>query len=175
MAQYWCPAPMSDDQEARRKLFDPEGMQAPPPDLLDNYESDSSVDEDEPEKVVAPQQTRQVTWKIPASRAEAEKTAKLEQAKKRKRGQSTTSSTSKAVEITQAVTATSSSEEDEIIADPRLLSPETKCKKEEAEKVHEEDLAQHKAKLAAQARAQSRVPERPRPPAFRAQMKKKAA
>ena len=114
---------MSGDQEARRKLFDPEGMQAPPPDLLDNYESDSSVDEDEPEKVIAPRQTRQVTRKIPASRAEAEKTAKLEQAKKRKRGQSTTSSTPKAVEMTQEVTATSSSEEDEIVAEPRSPSP----------------------------------------------------
>ena len=132
------------------------------------------MDDDEPEKVIAPWPTCQVTRKIPASRAEAEKTPKLEQAKKRKRGQSTTSSTSKAVEITQVVTATSSSEEDKIVADPRSLSSETKRKKEETEKVHEEDLAQHKAKLAAQARAQSRVPERPRPPAFRPQMKKAA-
>ena len=51
---------MSGEQEARRKLFDPESMQAPPPDLLDNYQSDSSVDEDEPEKVIAPRQTCQV-------------------------------------------------------------------------------------------------------------------
>ena len=165
---------MSDDQEARRKLFDLEGMEAPPPDLLDNYESDSSVDDEELEKVDAPRPTRQVTRKMPASQAEAEKTAKLEQAKKRKRGQSTTS-TSKSVETMQAVTATSSTEEDEVVADPRSLSPETKHKKEEAEKVHKEDLAQHKAKLAAQAKALSRVPERPRPPAFRPQMKKKAA
>ena len=166
---------MSRDQEARRKLFDPEGMQAPPPDLLDNYESDSSMDEDEPEKVIALWQTHQVTQKIPASRAEAEKTAKLEQAKKRKRGQSTTSSTPKAVEMAQEVTATSSSEEDEIVAEPRSPSLETKRKKEETEKVHEEDLARYRAKLAVQARAQSKVPERPRPPAFRPQIKKTAA
>ena len=131
---------MFGDQEARRKLFDPEGMQAPPPDLLDNYESDSSVDEDEPEKVVTPWQTRQVTRKIPASRAEAEKTAKLDQAKKRKRGQSTTSSTPKSVKMAQEVTVTSSLEEDEIVAEPRSPSPETKRKKEQTEKVHEEDL-----------------------------------
>ena len=73
------------------------------------------------------------------------------------------------------VTVTSSSEEDEIVVEPRSPSPETKRKKEETEKVHEEDLVQHKAKLAVQARAQSRVPERPRPPAFKPQMKKTTA
>ena len=76
--------------------------------------------------------------------------------------------------MAQEVTTTSSSEEDEVVAEPRSPSPETKRKKEETEKVHEEDLARYRARLAVQAGAQSRVPERPRPPAFRPQIKKTA-
>ena len=74
--------------------------------------------------------------------------------------------------MTQEVTVTSSSEEDEIVAEPRSPSPKTKRKKEETEKMHEQDLARYRARLAVQAGAQSKVPERPRPPAFRLQMKK---
>ena len=77
---YWCPTPLPEGQEPRRKLRALEDLKAPPTELLEGYVSDSSVeaDVDEDQEVEAAsatkpagasRRTRATAGKVSASRA----------------------------------------------------------------------------------------------------------
>ena len=172
---YWCPAPLPEGQEARRKLRTLEDLEVPPAELLEGYVSDSSVEADvdeDPEvgatsatkPTGASRRTRVTAGKVSASKAEARKTAELEAEKKRKRGKTIVTPLSRPIEAEEE-------EEEEVeVSEPRSPSPETKRRKAEVVEVTQADLDKYKQTLITKS-GQQQLPLRPPPRPLKLRLK----